>query len=226
MRVNSLTIVLGLAGAMLTLSQLASAQCPGMCIECRQDALQVCGAGCVASVSCSNKDCSCSYSCRAGCRPTGPTGAFLQEDLLRPVRLDQTRGRYSSSPTVHVNSVEQSNVPLAFSATAINNEPGRELSELEFKIKNQTTSTLRQVSVMVVFLDPLNEPLGGETFCEDVVLNPNEERTLRVPLRHYVDHGQRVWLAFRRFKTDAQAWAGNGEEIVKTIKQHDVPPSD
>jgi len=202
--------------------------CPGTCTECKPDALAVCGGGCVASLSCSNKDCSCSYSCRAGCHPGSPSGVLLEESIFTPhLQLVSDVGEhYSSSPTVHLNVVEQSAVPLALSDLTIQNEPGRELSQLAMKIKNQSTSPLREVSVMVVFLSPTNESLGGETFCEHLDTNPNEEKTLRVPLRHYVETGQRVWIAFRKFKTDAQSWSSEGEEINKSIRQHDAPPAD
>jgi hypothetical protein len=57
-----------------------------------------------------------------------------------------------------------------------------------------------------------------------VNLKPNEEQTLHVPLRHYVETGQRLWLAVESFKTDNQSWSDDGQEIVKAIKQHDALP--
>ena len=44
-----------------------ASDCPGVCAECRADALSICGAGCVLSFACSQKDCSCSFTCKVPC---------------------------------------------------------------------------------------------------------------------------------------------------------------
>ena len=214
----SILLLFGLSGIN------AAAQCPGMCIECKTDALSVCGGGCVASMSCSNKDCSCSYTCRAGCHPGGPVGIALKENIFgfnSPAANDTSE--YSSAPTVNLRVVAQSAVPLTVSEVAIRNEPGRELSQVTFKVHNQSNAPLREVSLMLVFLSPSGEPLGGETFCQHIDLKPNAEQSVTVPLKHYVESGQHVWIAVRRFKTDAQSWTGDGDEIVANIKRHEPP---
>lgn len=221
MKAVSLAALGCLAFAVLLQPSASSSDCPGICTECRTDAIAVCGAGCVQSVSCSQKDCSCGYSCRAGCYPGSPTGVALKENIFPQSSLRPDGGQYTSSPLAQLNVVEQSAVPLALSDISINNEPGRELSQLVFKVQNQSNSPLRKVSLMLVFLGSSGKPLGGETFCEQLNLKSNDGQSLRVPLKHYVESGQRVWIAFRRFKTDAQSWAGNGDEIIANIRQHE-----
>src|SRR2546423_2182108 len=69
---------------------------------------------------------------------------------LRPALLDESNQQYPSTPSIHSSTVEQSTVPLSLTDTVIHSEPGRQLSELTFKIKNQARSPLREVSLMVV----------------------------------------------------------------------------
>jgi hypothetical protein len=207
----------------------ALAQCPGICAECRSDALSVCGVGCVASVNCSQKDCTCGYSCRPNCKPSSMDGVSLKDDQLKlqAARWNEMDQRYPSSPTVHLRVADQSDMPIAITDSAIHNESGRGLSELTYKIKNQGVSNLREISLMIVFFNDLREPLGGETICEKALsLAPNQERILRVPLGHYVENGQRLWLAIRKFKTDTQSWAGDDQTIVNTIRRYDPSLSD
>src|SRR5260370_6964607 len=101
----------------LTLIGINAAQgsdCPGFCIQCRSDAVSVCGAACVASFSCSLNTCTCSFACKPTC--TAPSSAVWLRD---PINIQLTSVAASdtkySSPNFHLDLVAQPTFPLPIS---------------------------------------------------------------------------------------------------------------
>jgi len=198
-----------------------SVDCPGFCTQCRTDAISLCGAGCISSYSCSLATCTCTFSCRPGCYPSLPKPALFLRDKLDLPKLTSSSWQSEggkSIPNIRFEIVPQSEVPLTIRELTIRNDPGRQSSEIAYVLKNDTGSRLEAISLMVVFFNERNEPLGGEVLREHIALSPNEEHRLQTPLSHYVDNGQRVSLAFTSFQTDGQSWVGDHDPIIKAMK--------
>jgi hypothetical protein len=201
-----------------------SSDCPGFCVQCRSDAIFVCGSGCVQSFSCSLSTCTCSFSSRTSGRcPHAPTASILLRERLDLPNFElaswRNPGTQSSASNIKLDVVPQPEVPLAITNLAISNDWGRQVSTLTYTIKNEARSHLQAVSVIVVLLNDRNEPLGGEVLREDLGLNSGEERRLQSSLTHYVDSGQVVRIAFTSYRTDAETWAAEHEQLIESMKQ-------
>jgi hypothetical protein len=213
---------------LLFVAQIFGTDCPGFCVQCRTDAISVCGSGCIASYSCSLSTCTCQFSCRTGggC-PGAPVGARWPESLNHPkLELASWQGSTSySPPDVKFDVIAQPEVPLAIDNVSLHNDPGRQISELTYTITNKSGIPVRGVSLFVTFFNGMNQPLGGEvirdgescTRGEDLEIKDSKE--LSTTLSHYVDSGQRVSLAVSSYRTDTQTWNGNHESIVRSMKQ-------
>lgn len=216
--------ILGCLTLAITLQHEArSVDCSGFCIQCRTDALSVCGAGCVQNYSCSLSTCTCSFGCRSGCHPANSANS-RSTDLLRdrltsqPASWTSSDNRYSP-PNIRFDVIAQPEVPLAIANLGIENDLGRQSSELNYTVRNESGSNLRTIHIMLVFFNDLGEPLGGESLTETLRLAPQAAQHFRVPLSHYVDSGNRVAIAFSAFKTATQSWLGDHEAIISAMKQ-------
>jgi hypothetical protein len=47
-----------------------ASECPGICLECRDRALQLCGVGCIQHFACNRTACSCEFTCKPNCKPS------------------------------------------------------------------------------------------------------------------------------------------------------------
>lgn len=205
----------------------SAVDCPGFCVQCRNDSIAVCGAGCVQSLSCSLSTCTCSFTCRTtgGC-PHSP--AALRQPHLLDQQLERASWQVStgdSPPSVTFDVIAQPDVPLGIDKVVVHNDPGRQISELMYTVTNRSGFTLRGVSLLVTFFNDRNEPLGGEVIpngqscAQDGALKIVDSQELRVRLAHYVDSGQRVSLAISSFRTDTQSWKSDHDSIIKSMKQ-------
>jgi len=73
--------------------------------------------------------------------------------------------------------------------------------------------------MMIALFNDRNEPLGAEVLREDLGLNPGEERRVQSSLSHYVDSGQAVRIAFTSYRTDAQTWTAEHEQLITSMKR-------
>jgi hypothetical protein len=90
---------------------------------------------------------------------------------------------------------------------------------LSYPVKNDADASLREIRVMLIFFNDRNEPLAGKLLSEALNVSPHSNHTVRVPLRHYVDSGQRVAVAVTAFKTDSDSWQGDHSQIIKAMKK-------
>ena len=199
-----------------------SSDCPGLCVQSRTDAITLCGSGCINSYSCSLSTCTCSFSCRTigGC-PHAPTASILLRDHLPNVELASLHNpeTQSSASNIKLDVVPQAEVPLAVRNLSVSNDWGRQVSTLTYTIKNESASHLRAMSMMIALFNDRNEPLGAEVLREDLGLNPGEERRVQSSLSHYVDSGQAVRIAFTSYRTDAQTWTAEHEQLITSMKR-------
>jgi hypothetical protein len=205
----------------LTLIGVNAAQgsdCPGFRIQCRSDAVSACGAACVASFSCSLNTCTCSFACKPTC--TAPSSAVLLRDpiniQLASVASSDTK---YSSPDFHLDLVSQPDVPLTISGVEIRNDSGRQLSELEYSLRNEAGSKLRAIHILLTFFNDRNEPSGGERLSLSPSLNQGENHQFVVSLSHYVESGQRVAIAITDFETETQTWHGDHKVVIGAMKR-------
>ena len=206
--------------AVMLHQQAWSVDCPGFCIQCRSDANNVCGAGCVRSYSCSLSTCTCSFTCSGGCHPGGLSpNALLQDSLKLQVSTLKNANRSYATPDVPFNLVLQPDVPLAVTQVELGNDPGRQVSEITYTLKNDADFTLRGIRIMLVFFNDRGESLGAESLDERLSLVPRAEKVLRASLRNYVDSGQHVAIAVTDFETDAKSWHGDHAKIIKAMKE-------
>ena len=119
---------------------------------------------------------------------------------------------------VHFSILEQRDVPLSVSDLSVRNDAGRETSDLLYTIQNAGDSNVSSASLIVLFFNDRNEPLGGEMFRETLNLSPNGKVQMRTSLKHFVDSGQRVSIAVRAYVTDIQSWHADDATIIEAIK--------
>jgi hypothetical protein len=120
---------------------------------------------------------------------------------------------------VAFNLVLQPEVPLAVTQVELGNDPGRQVSEITYTVKNDADFTLRTIRILLAFFNDLGEPLGAESLDERLSLTPRGEKVLRAALRNYVDSGQHVAIAVTDFETDAKTWHGDHAKIIKAMKE-------
>jgi len=214
---------------------VAVGDCPGLCLDCRQAAVSVCGPGCVMNVSCSLSQCTCSFSCRTPCTQSPQGVSSRQGDSLRPMldpRLElaswQPAMRYSPA-NVKIDIIDQPDVPLSIENVSIHGDSGRQISELSYTLTNKSGFNVQSASLFVSFFNDRNEPLGGEIINVGESCGPTQgeaesknfprtDKELLVPLKHFVDSGDRVSLAILNYHSDARSWTGDRESIITTMK--------
>jgi hypothetical protein len=144
---------------------------------------------------------------------------LLRDPLkLQLASLGESDGKYSP-PNVHFDPIAQPEVALTISGLEIRNDPGRQLSDLKYTLRNESGSKLRSVHIMLTFFNGTDEPTGGERLSVSASLNPGESHALVTSLHHYVDSGDRVAIAITDFETDTQKWHGDHKEIIQAMKR-------
>ena len=144
--------------------------------------------------------------------------------LLRdPINLPPASGAVSdnkySRPDFHLDLVAQPEVPLTISGVEIRNDPGRQLSELKYSLRNEAGSKLRAFHILLTFFNDRNEPLGGEHLRVSPALKSGKNHQFATSLSHYVDNGQRVAVAITEFETETQTWHGDQTVIIDAMKR-------
>jgi len=149
-----------------------------------------------------------------------PTPAVLLRDAinLRLASGAASDNKYSS-PDFHLDLVAQPEVPLTISGVEIRNDPGRQLSELRYRLRNEAGSKLRAIQILLTFFNDRNEPLGGEHLSVSPALKPGENHQFVTFLSHYVDSRQRVAIAITDFQTETQTWHGDHKVIIDAMKR-------
>jgi hypothetical protein len=123
---------------------------------------------------------------------------------------------------VRLEVIPQLGIPVAVSGLNVRSDPGRQTSHLRYAIKNNGASRLHSIHLLVVFFNDRNEPLGGESLSENVVLSPDESRDFTTALRHYVEDGQRVAVAVTEYATDAESWRADHTAVINAMKQQPI----
>jgi hypothetical protein len=149
-----------------------------------------------------------------------PTSAVL---LRAPITLPLASGAASdnkySRPDFHLDLVAQPEVPLTISGVEIRNDPGRQLSELKYSLRNESGSKLRAIQILLTFFNERNEPLGGQHLSASPELKSGKNHQFVTSLSHYVDSGQRVAIAIIDFQTETQTWHGDHKVIIDAMKR-------
>ena len=217
MKTKLLTVAACWIMTMASLGTAVASDCPGLCAECRSLALSICGGNCVANFACSLSQCSCGFSCKPNC--TKSPVALVLRDPLKPQLASLKISPKQSPANVRFVIVNQPEVPIVMADFEVGNDAGRQVSELTYTLRNESGFSLKEVRITLAFFNELNEPLGGEVVTETLNLETQESRHLHVSLKHYVDSGERVSVAFTSYRTDTQSWHADNEAVAKAMKQ-------
>ena len=76
----------------------------------------------------------------------------------------------TSPVQVRVNVSNQAGAPAVLTSVAIENDGGRQVSLIHYRIRNETKHTVKSVSLKIVVFDQWRKPVGGEAFSEHMSL--------------------------------------------------------
>ena len=89
----------------------------------------------------------------------------------------------TSTADVQLKIVSQLSAPAILRNVAIENDNGRQISLIRYRVENQTERTIKGVGVKLVFFDPMHKPIGGETFFEHMKLKRRGQLEFLTPLK-------------------------------------------
>jgi len=70
----------------------------------------------------------------------------------------------TSPAQAHMNVSNQAGAPGALTSVAIENDNGRQVSLIHYRMVNQTEHIVKSVSLKIVVFDRWRKPVGGEEF--------------------------------------------------------------
>jgi hypothetical protein len=116
--------------------------------------------------------------------------------------------------------VSQPDSPVTIKKVGIENDGGRQISLMRYRVENQTDRTIKGVSVRMVFFDAMHKPLGGEIFFEHMNLKGHRQLEFVTPLRNYAAQGGTVAIAISIVKTDKDTWQSlDPKQVLEEMKQ-------
>jgi hypothetical protein len=127
---------------------------------------------------------------------------------------------HTSPASVRMRIINESGCPTKIVKAVIENDTGREISQIRYTLKNDTRRNLRAVFVRLVFLNPTGGVLGGEEFREMTKLRPGHQTELVTPLKHYAADGATVGITVSTVESEDGTWrGGNASALLQKTKQ-------
>jgi hypothetical protein len=126
----------------------------------------------------------------------------------------------TSPAQVHMNVSNQAGAPAALTSVAIENDNGRQVSLIHYRMVNQTEHIVKSVSLKIVVFDRWRKPVGGEEFSEHMSLKGHQQAEFLTPLRNYAADGGRVLVFVSAIKTDKDTWHNTSDlmDFVQEMK--------
>lgn len=129
----------------------------------------------------------------------------------------------STSPAVaRLKVINAPDAPASLSNVTIQNDEGRQISFVHYKLENTGKNTLKGVFVKLVFFDQFGRPTGGEMFLEHVDLRRGHHGQFQTALSHYagMDIGT-VGITISAANTDRDHWKDGTptQQIVSQMKE-------
>jgi hypothetical protein len=131
----------------------------------------------------------------------------------------------STSPAyVQLKVVDQSGAPAKLSNVAIENDTGREISLIRYQVVNESKRALKRVFLKMVFFDSFGQPVGGETFSEEVSLKRHRRAEFITPLKHYAPNGERIAVTLSAVETDSDTWRSQSDtkQLLEEMKKNSL----
>jgi hypothetical protein len=112
----------------------------------------------------------------------------------------------TSPAQVRMEVSNQAGAPAALTSVAIENDSGRQVSFIHYRIRNETKHTVESVSLKIAVFDQWRKPVGGEVFSEHMSLKGHHQAEFLTPLRNYAADGGRVLVFVSAIRTDKDTW--------------------
>lgn len=126
----------------------------------------------------------------------------------------------TSTAEVKLKIVSQLSAPAILKNVAIENDSGRQISLIRYRVENQTERTIKGVGVKLVFFDRMHKPIGGETFFEHMKLKRRGQLEFLTPLKNYAASGGTVAIAISMVNTDKETWQSlDPKQVLEEMKQ-------
>jgi hypothetical protein len=126
----------------------------------------------------------------------------------------------TSPAQVRMKVSNQAGAPAALTSVAIENDSGRQVSFIHYRIRNDTKHTVKSVSLKIVVFDRWRKPVGGEVFSEHMSLKGHQQAEFLTPLRNYATDGGKVLVLVSAIKTDKDTWHNTSDlkDYLQEIK--------
>jgi hypothetical protein len=112
----------------------------------------------------------------------------------------------TSPAHVRMTVSDQASAPATLANVGIENDNGRQVSLIRYRIMNETKHTVKSVSLKIVVFDQWRKPVGGEQFSEHMSLKDHHQAEFLTPLRNYAADGGRVLIFVSAIETDKNIW--------------------
>jgi hypothetical protein len=112
----------------------------------------------------------------------------------------------TSPAQVRMTVSDQAGAPATLTSVGIENDDGRQVSLIHYRIMNETKHTIKSVSFKIVVFDLWGKPVGGEGFSEQMSLKGHHHSEFLTPLRNYAADGGRVLIFVSAIETDKDIW--------------------
>ena len=133
----------------------------------------------------------------------------------------------NTSASIPTNGLRQtdaiivpSEMPLTVVSARVDSEEGRQLSILEYTVRNNSSQTIKRFALGAYLVANNNgKCLRGEVWTVKEDLRPNATKQFSTTLRNYVDLNGRLAVAFVSAADQATETKADLPELRKTLKQ-------
>jgi len=126
----------------------------------------------------------------------------------------------TSRANVEFKIVNQPGVPARLKNFVIENDAGKQISLLHYRVVNQTEQTIKSVSLKVLFFGPMHKPIGGEVFVEHMNLKGRHQLEFVTPLSHYAADSGKIVIAISRVETAKNNWESlDSKRLLEEMKE-------
>jgi hypothetical protein len=119
---------------------------------------------------------------------------------------------------IQADSLTPPNIPVTIGNIVVAEADGRDLSNVNYSITNQTSNVVKRIHLTVFVFNEEGRFVGGEGWRENVNLEAFSTKGLNAVLRNKVMLGGRIVLIVEQAEQKQGTWLINPSELISIVK--------